>query len=213
MNNVDRVVELAISQLGTSEDAKGHVKYSDEYGLPCQPWCMMFLWWLYLHTGLSDIFYDGKKTASCGALYRWALSKGYVVKDGRRGDIAIFTFRKDKNGNPETSHCGLVIDRSLTGVTSIDGNTSEAGSQDNGGHVLKRVRAKRYVLAYIRLPYPDTSESVQYIVQYIVQKGDSLWKISKMFYGTGSRWKEIYEFNELTTTTLRVNQVLYIRKD
>ena len=31
---------------------------------------------------------------------------------------------------------------------------------------------------------------------YIVKKGDRLWKISKKFYGKGSRWKEIYKANK-----------------
>ncbi len=30
---------------------------------------------------------------------------------------------------------------------------------------------------------------------YTVQKGDSLWKIAKMYYGDGSRWQEIYSAN------------------
>ncbi len=31
---------------------------------------------------------------------------------------------------------------------------------------------------------------------YTVTKGDSLWKISKKLYGTGTRWEEIYELNK-----------------
>ena len=30
---------------------------------------------------------------------------------------------------------------------------------------------------------------------YVVQSGDSLWKIAKRFYGEGNRWKRIYEAN------------------
>ena len=30
---------------------------------------------------------------------------------------------------------------------------------------------------------------------YTVQKGDSLWKIAKEFYGTGSAWTRIHEAN------------------
>lgn len=153
LKRADKVIQLAESQIGVSEDKNGHVIYSDEYGVPGKPWCMMFLWWLYKHTGYSKIFYDGNKVASCGAFLNWAKAKGYVVKNGRRGDIAIFTFRKDKNGNPETSHCGLVLQRTPFNTVSIDGNTSEVGSQDNGGHVLKRTRGNKLVLAYIRLPY------------------------------------------------------------
>lgn len=208
MDNVDKVIELARTQIGISEDANGHVKYSDEYGLPCQPWCMMFLWWLYKHTGLSHIFYDGNKTASCGALYRWAASKGYVVKTPRRGDIVIWSFRRLKNGERETSHCGLVTNVGVN-LTAIEGNTCTIGSQDDGGHVMEQTRNKKYVYGYIRLPYPDAEDP--YV--YIVKRGDSLWKISKQYYGTGMKWKKIYKDNQLTTTVLQPNQVLYIRKE
>ena len=211
MNAIDKITELARAQIGVSEDANGHVKYSDEYGLPGQPWCMMFLWWLHKHTGLGEFFYDGKKTASCGALLRWAESKGYVVKDGRRGDIVIWTFRKNKDGKPETSHCGWVTQRGLLSTTSIEGNTCAIGSQDNGGHVMEQTRRQKYVLAYIRLPYDK--EVVEDTIMYVVKRGDTLWKISQKFYGTGKRWREIYNFNELTSTTLQINQVLYIRKE
>lgn len=30
---------------------------------------------------------------------------------------------------------------------------------------------------------------------YVVQKGDSLWKIAKELLGSGSRWNELYEAN------------------
>jgi len=31
---------------------------------------------------------------------------------------------------------------------------------------------------------------------YTVQKGDSLWKIAKHFYGNGAEWKRIHEANK-----------------
>lgn len=153
LKRAEKVVNLAYEQIGTDEDKNGRVIYSDEYGFPGQPWCMMFLWWLYKHAGYSKIFYGGGKTASCGALLRWAQANGYVVKNGRYGDIVIWTFRKTKDGKPETSHCGLVTRKTFTSTTSVEGNTSGAGSQDNGGHTMERTRANKYVLAYIRLPY------------------------------------------------------------
>ena len=211
MSNIDRVMEIAYSQIGVEEDATGRVKYSDEYGLPRQPWCMMFLWWCYLKAGLSDIFYGGNKTASCGALYRWALREGYVVDKGKRGDIVIWSFRKTKDGSRETSHCGLVSTCNASTTTSVEGNTCKIGSQDNGGKVMEQTRNNKYVLAYIRLPYPDSG--VDDYITYTVKKGDSLWKISKQFYGTGLKWKKIYDDNQLTSTTLHVNQLLYIRKE
>ena len=154
----DKVISVAMNEIGIEEDKNGRVKYSDEYGLPREPWCMMYLWWCYLHAGMSKIFYGGGKTASCGALLRWAKKNGYVVKNGRRGDIVIWSFAKLKNGERETSHCGLVTKRTLTTTTSVEGNTSAGGSQDNGGCVMERTRSNKYVLAYIRLPYEQMED-------------------------------------------------------
>lgn len=45
---------------------------------------------------------------------------------------------------------------------------------------------------------------------YMVQKGDTLWSISKKFLGDGVKWRKIYNYNNLTSTMIRVGQVLYI---
>ena len=207
MKSIERLIGLATEQIGIKEDLSGHVKYSDEYGLPCQPWCMMFLWWLYKHSDLKDIFYDGKKCAGCGTFLRWAQAKGYVVDKPERGDIAIISFGKDKNGNRITSHCGLIIEAKGLNVTTIEGNTCEVGSQEDGGHVMQKTRSKKLCMAYIRLPYPADDPGA-YI--YTVQKGDSLWKLAKQFYGSGSKYPIIKEANNITKDTIYVGQQLKI---
>lgn len=45
---------------------------------------------------------------------------------------------------------------------------------------------------------------------YIVQKGDTLWSISKRFLGDGVMWRKIYNYNNLTSTLIKVGQVLKI---
>jgi len=61
---------------------------------------------------------------------------------------------------------------------------------------------------------PDTSA---YTVAYTVVKGDSLWKISQKFYGTGRRWGEIYEINKGLIGgdpgKLKVGWALHIKPD
>lgn len=50
-------------------------------------------------------------------------------------------------------------------------------------------------------------------ISYTVKSGDSMWKISTEYLGSGSRYKEIMEFNGLTSASLRVGQVLKIPVD
>lgn len=207
MNDIEKVILLAQNEIGITEDANGRVKYSDEYGLPGQPWCMMFLWWLYWKCGMSDIFYGGNKTASCGALWRWAVKMGYTVGSPKRGDIVILSFRKLKDGSRETSHCGIITGENLTNINTIEGNTCEYGSQDNGGHVMAQNRNKRLVYGYIRLPYKNTNAET---FIYTVQKNDTLWKIASRFYGSGFKYKKIMEDNKLSSTTIYPGQLLTI---
>lgn len=55
-------------------------------------------------------------------------------------------------------------------------------------------------------------ESAPYI-EYIVKSGDSMWKIATYYYGAGSKYKQILEFNNLTSSVLRVGQSLRIPLD
>ena len=54
-------------------------------------------------------------------------------------------------------------------------------------------------------------------VLYTVVKGDSLWKISRRFYGTGKRWGEIYELNKKLIgrdpDRLMIGWTLFIKPD
>lgn len=46
--------------------------------------------------------------------------------------------------------------------------------------------------------------------QYVVQKGDNLWGISKKLLGSGGKWKQIAELNGLTGTIIHTGDVLKI---
>lgn len=58
----------------------------------------------------------------------------------------------------------------------------------------------------------EKAEEFPYI-EYTVVYGDSMWKIATHYLGKGSRYKEIVEFNNLTTSVLRVGQILKIPVD
>lgn len=59
---------------------------------------------------------------------------------------------------------------------------------------------------------PEPVDDRPYI-SYTVKSGDSMWKISTEYLGAGSRYKEIMAFNNLTSASLRVGQVLKIPVD
>ena len=45
---------------------------------------------------------------------------------------------------------------------------------------------------------------------YIVKKNDTLWGIASKYYGYGIKWRIIYDYNNLSSTILRVGQKLII---
>jgi len=69
------------------------------------------------------------------------------------------------------------------------------------------------VVDQIDLPPPPPADTPAASETYTVQKGDSLWSISKKFYGNGSNWKRIQEANMETLSDpkkLRTGMKLHI---
>lgn len=158
---IESIIKISRGELGNTEYPKGSnkTKYGEEYGLQGQPWCVIFLWWLFHVAELARLFFDGKKTASCSELLGWAKKAGRTAPKGslRKGDITLLSF----DGSATAAHCGLVIeDMAKDGsFRTIEGNTTpgEEGSQDNGGCVAQKVRYLYQVVAVIR---PDYEEDV-----------------------------------------------------
>ncbi|MDE7425376.1 MAG: LysM peptidoglycan-binding domain-containing protein [Lachnospiraceae bacterium] len=45
---------------------------------------------------------------------------------------------------------------------------------------------------------------------YIVSKGDTLWDIAVKYYGDGTKWTEIYKYNNLASDKISIGQILKI---
>ena len=202
MSTIEKLIQIESAEIGTKAEANKVCKYNTayygkEYGAD---WCVVFQWWAFKQAGLSKYFCDGGKTASCGAFYNWAKSKGLTVTEPQVGDIIIFTF----NG---VAHChmGLCVAVTAKQITTIDGNTSTSGSQSQGGQVLKRTRGKQYIWGIVRPAYSETTSDKIY---YTVVKGDNLTKIAKKY---GTTYTEIMKLNGLTKTTIYVGQRLRVK--
>lgn len=152
MSQITDILQKAASQIGYTADDRNFNKYNKEYyGYDCgYEWCVVFVWWVFKECGLPQLFYGGKKTASCGTLFNYYKSLGEVVtnKIPQPGDLVEFQF-------DGVAHCHIGICESYDGqyVTTIDGNTSVAMSQSNGGEVLRRKRDKKYIWGVIRPAY------------------------------------------------------------
>lgn len=142
-----KVIQVAAAEIGTSESGNNNNKYGKEYGLNNQPWCCIFVWWVFKHAGVSDLFYGGGKTAYCPTLMNWFKNKGRFYKsDPKPGDVVFF----DWNGNGSPDHVGIVESANKNSVTTIEGNASNR---------VKRLKRTSGILGYGRPSYKTTSST------------------------------------------------------
>jgi hypothetical protein len=138
MTSIDKLITIASAEIGTTESPanSNKQKYGLAYGMNGVFWCVIFIWWCFKQSGLSQYFYGGGKTASCSELVAYHKKKGQVITSGyQRGDLILFNFSK----GTAPQHIGLCLSYDGKTITTIDGNTGTT-SEDNGGAVMKRTR-------------------------------------------------------------------------
>ena len=119
-------------------------------------WCVATQCTAFWMTGQQDLFYDGKKTASCRELREWAQAKGlWVTKDYQVGDLVQFDFtRKGK----APTHIGWVDEVKGDYCYCYEGNTSAADAS-NGGALLRMPRHIKDIAGAYRPPYKDLEDA------------------------------------------------------
>lgn len=162
MATANEVMTLAQKYLGTKESPAnsnnvifnthyyGQAVYDGLWG-DTFPWCCAYVWDIFRMAGASNLFYDGKKTATCATYETWARNKGLSVgkANGQYGDVVTFDF-----GNKgRAHHIGFIKKKNADGTyQTIEGNTS-AGSNDNGGIVMERTRSQSQIRYIFRPKY------------------------------------------------------------
>lgn len=156
----ETALSIARGELGTKESPpnSNNVKYNTWYygrevSGSAYPWCMAFVQWVFTQAGVPLPL----RTASCGALMNAAKKEGqWVTKDYRPGDVVIYDFP----GGAATDHTGIIEKVTLTGVVAIEGNTSEAGSQSNGGMVCRKTRPVSLIVGVVRPKYEEDNMDI-----------------------------------------------------
>lgn len=151
---MSNIVATAYEELGYAETGDNDTKFGKWYGMNNQPWCAMFVSWVYHKVGLSDSIAASTKKgfASCDAGLKWFAKKDKLVPVGQavEGDIVFFQF--DTDAQPD--HVGIVVKNNVKRqrLVCIEGNTSpdNKGSQSNGGEVCEKKRPYATVMAVAR---------------------------------------------------------------
>lgn len=152
----EQVLEAARAELGNTESPAGsnRTKYGKWYGLDGQPWCMMFVMWCFDRVGASSLL--PIRTASCGALMRASQKAGlWVTRGYLPGDVVIYDFSGKRS---TTEHTGIVEHVTASGVIAIEGNTSAAGSQSNGGEVCRKNRRSSLIIGAVRPKFEEVDD-------------------------------------------------------
>lgn len=158
--SLSKVIEVARADLGYTENPPGSnmTKYGEAYGMNGVPWCVEALWFWFNEAGERMAFFGGGKTASCTILLRWYREQGLTVPaaQAQPGDIVLLNF----SDGISPDHCGLVVERNGSTVRTVEGNTSSAGSQDNGGMVCEKTRYPYQIVAVCRPQYQPEPATV-----------------------------------------------------
>ena len=142
----DKIVEIAVSQIGTKATAIKNVKYNTwYYGKSVSgdgfDWCEVFVQWVFNQAGASSLLYS--KTANCGYAARAFQVEGRLITTGyKRGDVVFFHWTNERStlvpGTYVSDHVGIIEKVNADGsIVTIEGNTG-----GGNGQVMRRVREK-----------------------------------------------------------------------
>jgi len=169
MGQISELLRIAASWIGTAEDPRGsnNVIFNTNYyghrvSGSAYPWCMTFQWDIFRQAGLSKLFYDGGKTASCTTLMNWAKQKGQWVTSGfKPGDVILFQFDEDEKAD----HVGLLERVEGDRYICIEGNTND--------EVRRVARYKAVIMGAWRPAYDDDEPETGCTVELpLVNYGD-----------------------------------------
>ena len=167
MAGANELLAVARRELSNMESPanSNRTKYGRWFGLDGYAWCMMFVQWVFDQAGVAL----PRRTASCGELMRAAQAAGcWVTRDFLPGDVVIYDFP----GGAATDHCGIVeMELPDYGVQAIEGNTSQSGSQSNGGMVCRKSRPRKYIAGAIRPQFEKEDDmDISAVISQITDK-------------------------------------------
>ncbi len=153
MATVEEILNLARKELGYRESPANSnlTKYGKWYKLDGNPWCMMFVMWVFNEADALALL--PTRTASCAEFMKAAkkAKNWYKRTNLKPGDVVIFDFP----GNLSTAeHVGIVEELADEEeyVFTIEGNTSTS-NQSDGGTVMRRKRKRSLIAGAFRPSY------------------------------------------------------------
>lgn len=135
MYDKQKVISLALSQVGYHEQGNNYTKYAADldairgfYNGPKNgyAWCDVFVDWCFVKAygvvGAKQLLCQPDNSCGAGCLFsaNYFKAQGRFFRSPQPGDQIFFSYQEG-----EVSHTGLVVDVSSYGVTTVEGNTSD----------------------------------------------------------------------------------------
>jgi hypothetical protein len=155
--NKDKVIELAMEEVGYTEGPNNLNKFAPIAGLANNlPWCNSFIAAIFIQAGLKQAI---PITAAVASTEAWGLKNDRLVKleEAKRGDLIIMDF----TNSGRAQHIGLAINRYnpiKKTIHTVEGNTGEK-SQANGEGVAYKTRSAKFIKCVVRPKYPKKQVS------------------------------------------------------
>lgn len=166
MTTVKDILDRARQEIGQRETAGNRTRYGEWYGMNGQPWCAIFVSWVFYHEGLPLPFTTRKGFAyTPSGVAKFRQLKQWHSSNPKSGDVVFFNF-----GGGRVNHVGIVESVNGDGsITTIEGNTSD---------MVKRMKRRSSIAGYGRPQYaeqpspaPSPSLDIMSIIREVLNEG------------------------------------------
>ena len=152
-SQADAVITAAKKHLGYKEGTNNDTTFGIWYGLNHQPWCAMFVSFVFNEAGCTSLINQSPKGyAGCESFDAWAKKNKMTVPVAQvqAGDILLFDFLK--TGHAEHTGIALGYNPNTHLIDTIEGNTAgdNTKNQANGDGVYLKHRAATTIKTVVR---------------------------------------------------------------
>src|SRR5258708_6864562 len=134
------IINKAAAEDGTKENPanSNRTQYGEWYGINGQPWCAIFVSWVYHFANHPLGTIDSPKGYHyCPSAYNFWKANNRLTSSPQLGDIVLF----DWDGDGSADHTGIFLEWIIEGkpFKTWEGNTA-IGNDSDGGQVMMRTR-------------------------------------------------------------------------
>lgn len=147
MTTREKIIDVALKEVGYSESEGNKTKYGVWFGWDGQEWCGIFCSWVYFMAGVPI----KKGGFSMGFAGVGTLLNNYrknMTNDPQHGDLVIFDWNLDNKPDHVALFNGWIVKGKS--FKTIEGNTSLA-NDSSGGRVMERERKTTLTQCFISL--------------------------------------------------------------